>query len=428
MFIDRENELKALSESMAREEPLMIVYGRRRVGKTALALQFSENMKRIYFLARESGNLKKFVETAADTVPDISNIKEDWETLFRFLDGKVDLIIIDEFQNLIKENKEILSTFQAIVDLYLKKTKLLILGSSVSMITSKVLSYQSPLYGRKSLSLKITPLDVFESIRFYPGISPEEMVNIYGLTDGIPYYLKKVCPPFEKWIDNELINPTFIRDEMDFLLRYEFDEPSTYKYILEAIANGNTDMGRIKNYCGFKKTDITPYLRNLITVGMVTRKVPITETKRTRKGRYYLSDNFISFWFRFIYPRLNKIEEGLLRFKDFKQEYNSYLGFVFEKVAYQYIAKKRPWQFTRIGKWWDKQNEIDIVTLDENRKKITFCEVKWKDVSNPERIIDELIKKSENVYPNMKKSYVLFAKSFKKKSDRAVCIELKDMF
>ncbi len=109
----------ALSESMAREEPLMIVYGRRRVGKTALALRFSENMRRISFLARESGNLKKFVETAADTVPDISTIKEDWETLFRFLEGKVDLIIIDEFQNLIKENKEILSTFQAIVDLYL---------------------------------------------------------------------------------------------------------------------------------------------------------------------------------------------------------------------------------------------------------------------------------------------------------------------
>ena len=147
---------------------------------------------------------------------------------------------------------------------------------------------------------------------------------------------------------------------------------------------------------------------------MVTRKVPITETKRTRKGRYYLSDNFISFWFRFIYPRLSEIEEGILRFKDFKQEYNSYLGFVLEKIAYQYIVKKRPWQFTRIGKWWDKRDEIDIVTLDENKKKVTFCEVKWKDISNPEEIIDELIRKSENVYLNMKKDYVLFARSFKK--------------
>lgn len=428
MFIDRKKELQSLSESMTKKEPLMIIYGRRRVGKTALALQFSKHKKKIYFLARESGNLKKFAETVAETVPEISNVKEDWETLFRFLDGKIDLIIIDEFQNLIKEDKKILSTFQAIVDLYLKKTKLLILGSSVSIITSKILSYQSPLYGRKSLSLKIEPLDFFESIKFYPKISPEEMIKIYGVTDGIPYYLEKVKPPFKKWIDNELANPTFIRDEMDFLLRYEFDEPSTYKYILEAIANGNTDIGKIKNFCGFKKTDITPYLRNLITVGMITRKVPITETRRTRKGRYFLSDNFITFWFRFIYPKLSQIEEGLLRFKDFRKEHNAYMGFVFEKIAHQYLVKKRPFPFTRIGKWWDKHNEIDIVALDENKKKVTFCEVKWSDISNPEKIISELIRKSENLYPKMKKDYVLFARSFKKRSDKARCIGLKAMF
>jgi len=428
MFINREKELKNLSDAIKREEPLIIIYGRRRVGKTALSLHFSKRMKRIYYLARESGNLRRFIETAEEVIPDVSDIREDWESVFRFLDGKVDVIIIDEFQNLIKEDKRILSTFQAIVDLHLKRTKLILLGSSVSMMTSKVLSYQSPLYGRRALSLKITPMDIFDAIKFYDGITPEEMLNIYGLTDGIPYYLKKVKPPFKRWLDNELANPTFIRDEVDFLLRYEFEEPTTYKCILEAIANGNTELGRIKNYCGFRKTDITPYLRNLMTVGILTRRVPITETVRTRKGRYYISDNFITFWFRFISPKLNELEEGILRFKDFKKEYNSYLGFVFEKVAYQYLLRNRQYRFTRIGKWWDKDNEIDLITIDENRKTATFYEVKWKDISNPNKIIDDLIERSGHLYPNMKKRYVIFARSFKKRSERATCIDIKEMF
>ncbi len=427
MFVNRKDELVSLRTAMSQKHPLMILYGRRRIGKTALALNFSKSLNHVYYIAREFGNLRKFKETLSAKFPEVSDLRDDWEVLFKHLDGKVDLVILDEFQNLIWEDKRILSVFQVIADQHLTKTRLLLLGSSISMITSKVLSYQSPLYGRRSLSLELGPLDFFDAIKFYPGISKEEMVNIYGVTGGVPYYLEKVQTPFTEWIDSELKNPTFIKDEIDFLLRYEFDNPSTYKSILEAISHGNTNLGRIKNYCGFQRTDISQYLKNLITVGLIRRVVPITENERTRRGRYYLLDDFITFWFRIISPRLNELENRILRFRHFRKDYNTYLGHVYEKIAFQYLIRKKPIRFTRIGKWWDHEDEIDIVAVDDIGNIAYFCEVKWSRVTRPNDLLGPLARKAGKLYPNMKKRFILIAKEFEEKTRKAKCIGLDDM-
>ncbi|MCD6369325.1 MAG: ATP-binding protein [Thermoproteales archaeon] len=427
-FIDREDELKALRERLSsRNFELIIVYGRRRIGKTRLVLESLKNSTYIYYLAVESGNLRKFKEAATKIVPEVKYAADDWEAILHFLKNRI--IVLDEFPNLIKEDKGILSLLQRVVDLEFSKTrsKLILLGSSVSMMESKVLSYKSPLYGRRTSTLRLKPLRFHCLTEFFPEASLEELIEIYGFADGIPFYLERVKYPFWKWLDRELKRPdSFVRYEIDFLMKYEFEDTATYKRILEAVAFGKTKLGEIKDYIGARRSDITPYLRNLTEAGFITREVPITEPPKSRKGRYHIKDNFTCFWFRFIYPNLSAIEQGIFNVDEIKGEYNQYLGHVFEKVATQFMVdlakagKIRP--FSRLGRWWRKNVEIDLVALNTKEQEAMFVEVKWAELTpiDVRRIFRELEKKAVNVEWNLnerREYYCIIARKIDRKKE-----------
>ncbi|ENN96236.1 ATPase [Methanocaldococcus villosus KIN24-T80] len=428
MFINREEELKALSEKLnSNTFEFVVIYGRRRIGKTKLALKSVENREHIYYLAVEGDNLKHFKRYVSKVVPTIEYAKEDWEAYFNFLKDKI--IIIDEFPNLIKENPNILSLFQRIVDVHLKdtKTKLIILGSSISMMGEKILSYKSPLYGRKTGVLKIRPLKFKHLKEFFPNATWKELVEIYGFADGIPYYLEKIKLPFWDYLEEEIKRvDSFLRYEVDFLMKYEFEEPTTYKKILEAISFGNHSLGEIKNYLGVKHSDITPYLKNLIETEFIEREIPITESPKTKRGRYYIKDNFIAFYFRYIFPNLSAIEEGIFEIGEIKNDYNQYLGFVFEKVAKEFLIElnknnKLPFKFLNIGRWWKKGEEIDLIALNKNEKKALFVEVKWKNLKDRDikKILNDLKRKSELVeLGDYEKYYAIIGRRVENKEDK----------
>ncbi len=433
-FKNRKKEMKELKEVInSREFQMFIIYGRRRIGKTELILHATKNKKRVYYLATGENNLERFYNTCLNYNIKASKLKKDWEVLFDFLKDKADIVIIDEFQNLIHENKNILNIFQSIVDITLKnsKLKLFLLGSSVSIITSKVLSYKSPLYGRRSGSINLKPVAFFNLHEFFPNINIEQLAEIYGFTDGIPFYLIRIDKPFWYWLRKELEQEkTFLRDEVDFLVKYEFDDAGTYKLILEAIAKGNTKINDIKNFIKVKRTDITPYLKNLIDVGFVKREVPVTENIKSRKGRYFISDNFLKFWFKYIYPNLSSIEEGIFNTNIIKNNYRSYLGFVFEEISRQYMIKTKMFKFTKIGKWWHRDKEIDLVALNEEKEHILFVECKWKKNVDPIKILKNLKEKAKEVKwknDNRKEQYAVFAKSFRNKPKDLLLFDLKDM-
>jgi len=401
-FVDRYEELRSLKEKLNSENfELIVIYGRRRIGKTRLILEAIRNREHIYYLAVEGDNLRHFKRFASKIVPEIAHVQEDWESYFNFLKDKV--VVIDEFPNLIKEDLGVVSIFQRIVDLTLKgtKTKLILLGSSVSMMSDNVLSHKSPLYGRRTASIKLGPLKFIYLKEFFPNLSWEELVEIYGFADGIPYYLEKIRLPFWSWLAEEIRRPdTFLKDELDFLMKYEFTEVTTYKKILEAVAFGRTTPKEIREYVKAKHSDITQYLKNLIETEFIVREVPITEGARSKKGRYYIADNFVAFWFRYIYPNLSAIEEGLLDVKEIRQDYPSYLGFVFEKVARQFLIElnkrdKLPFKFSKIGRWWHKDKEIDLVALNEREKKALFVEVKWSDLKGKE--VERILRNLERI-------------------------------
>ena len=425
-FKDRKKERRELDEVLnSKTFEFIVIYGRRRIGKTELILKATENKKRIYYLAIGARNLERFYNICIGHYPQVSKFKMDWEVLFDFLKDNAETVVIDEFQNMIQEDANILNIFQSVTDTILKDSplKLFLLGSSISVMTSKVLDHKSPLYGRKTGSLELKSVSFFDLKEFFPKADMEELVEIYGFADGVPYYLVRIDRSFWLWLKDEIEKERgFLKDEVDFLMRYEFEDVSTYKLILEAIAHQKTKLNEIKNYMNVKRTDISPYLRNLIEVGMIKREVPITENVRSRLGRYYISDNFLKFWFRYIYPNVSSIEEGIFDIDIIKGDYNRYSGYIFEDVVKQFLIKERDkiFKFSKIGKWWHKEREIDIVALNESTEEIMFIECKWQDLSakQVDKILVELKEKSKFVRWNndtRKEQFAIIVKHIKNK-------------
>ncbi len=443
-FKDRLDEIKLLHDRISSKKfEFCITYGRRRVGKTALHLHVSSQYSVVYFLARRARNIEKFKEQCVKVVPEARMIALDYESLFEFLKDKVDGIIIDEFPNLIHEEENILHIFQAIIDTILpgSSLSLFLLGSSISVMKSKVLPASSPLYGRKTLALKLAPVPFYILSEYYPQADLEEIIEIYGLTDGTPYYLNQIDDSFWRWLDKELNTQTFIRDEGEFLVKYEFINSGRYLSILEAVAFGHTQMNQIAQYTRIPVTSLSSYLHNLREVEFIVKEIPVTEQMPSKRGLYRVADNFLNFWFRFIYPELESLDQKLLSAEDIRAYYPEYMGNIFEKVVAQFLIGFQKYlsipKFTKIGRWWWDGDEIDLIAFNRSSAKATLVECKWKSNVNPVGIASKLLKKESKIQYRGKfkqKTHVLmvFAKSFSKKisnigENQVICMDLHDM-
>ena len=440
-FKDRTREVRDLLKKISSKlKQVIVIYGRRRIGKTALALHISKDKKFIYYLAGETQNLDKFYNTCSKKVPEILDLKKDYQILFKYLRNKVNIIIIDEFQNMILEDREILTTFQYIIDILLPDSsiKLILLGSSISLMTKNVLDHSSPLYARKDVSLKLSPIKFYDLKAFFPTKSLEEIIEIYGFADGIPYYLNMIKGNFWEWLSIEFKSTTsFLKDEIDFIIRYEFKNARRYKQILEAIAFGNTTPNAIANYINLNTAQISKYLSQLIEIEFIHREIPITDKIPSRNGRYFLMDNFLRFWFRFIYNNLSSLEEGILSIDDIKLNYSEYLGNIFENVVKQFLIKDETFKFSKIGRWWWKDYEIDLVAFSPTSKKDYLIECKWIDKVNAKRIVKSLAVKGQFVrhsgkFKQKEHTYIVFAKTFSQRikefnGKKVYCFDLKNM-
>ncbi len=357
---------------------------------------------------------------------------ENWAQLFKSFLEKINertIIVIDEFPYLVMENNAIPSEFQKIWDLYLSKSDkvaLILVGSSISMM-EKLLGRKSPLFGRRTAQLEIKPVNVFQLKEFFPERSTEECINIYGCTDGIPLYLKQFDTKME--VFENMKNIFFRRDsplysEAEILMKQEFREPANYFSILKAISFGNTKQNEIVNQTNIEKSIISKYLKNLEEIRVIQRKYPITERKEARKSaRYAFSDNYFMFWFRYIYPAKTQIEsDSKEAFEAMKRTYDAYMGFIFEKAAEQFLLMCNMFTFTKIGRWWHKDCEVDLIALNENKKEIFFFECKWMILKEgtARKILEDLrIKSSAVDWNNGKRAerFGLIAKQIENKEN-----------
>ncbi len=438
-FINRTEELNILKDSLHAPNPQFImIYGRRRVGKTELITHFIEDKPAIYFLAEQKryhDNIEEMKEIMGTHLKDeefkIINF-ENWVQLFKSFTSRIKkrtIIIIDEFPYLVEQDASIPSEFQKIWDMHLSKSEniiLILIGSSVSMM-EKLLGRKSPLFGRRTAQLEIKPINIFHIKDFLPSYSMEECIKAYACTDGIPLYLNQFnskLPVFENIKNTLFRRDAILYNEAEILLKQEFREPANYFAILKALSFGYTKQSEIANHTGIDKSIISKYLQNLEEIRIVKKEHPLTDKKEKRKNsRYDFQDNYFRFWFRFIYPNKSRIERGVPEaIETMKKNYSAYLGFIFEKTAAEFLWKTMSSRFTKLGRWWHKDIEIDLIALNEEKKEIFFFECKWKQLKEEtaRHILYKLKQKSKYVdwhKDKRKEHYGLIAKKLENKDN-----------
>lgn len=439
--------MQVLERLLARgRAALVLLYGRRRVGKTRLIQEFMKDKRGLYFYvpnAEEKTILAEFSRVVEDEY--FRGFRfTDFTSFMEYLAEKCmynDVIAVDEFQRLMNLNGAI-SILQKYWDEKLSKSKCLFIlsGSSVGTIRKVALSGNAPLYGRRTLTLKIEPLkylDLFEWFEKYP---PEELVSIYGSFGGTPAYLEHVDESLsveDNIIEKILSKRSPLHDEPETLLMEEVRMPQRYMDILSAIAQGKTTLSEIAETVGLSRENTTTYLKTLEILDLIQRITPVTEPE-AKRGLYKIRDPFFSFWFGFVRPNKRKLELGLEKnvWQNIKEEFKTYIGRIFEDVCIEALAemaKKNllPLQVGKIGKWWWKETEIDIVGL--KGEKALAIEAKWTDLNYQEakRLLSQLNIKANQIPKAKERILGVIAKKIEDKekirSEGFIALDLQDI-
>ncbi|MEA3417347.1 MAG: ATP-binding protein [Thermodesulfobacteriota bacterium] len=436
-MINRERELRFVVEKFREKgAQLVILWGRRRVGKTCLLKEFCSQYPAIYFLAVKSSKkdqLFQLSEAIAEFFNDfLLMIKpfSEWQQVFVYLKEKRSqrfTLIIDEFPYLISTDPAIPSIFQKGWDEYLvhnDKIVLILNGSSIAMMEKEVLGAGSPLYGRRTGQWKLEPFNLIETAGFFPKANLIRLIEIYSVIGGIPYYAQFLDPKsnIEKNIRSKILKKgEVLYEEVDFLLREEFKEPRSYFPIISAIASGSHKFGEIAGKTGMDKSNLTKYLSVLDQLHITYREVPVTEKypHKSKKGLYFIRDPFINFWLRFVRPNLRHLEMEKIDFvwrEKIAPEFDYYVSRHCEKIivdVLETLTGTLPFDYERLGRYWDKNIEIDIMAIDREEKNVLLGEIKWQKKPVGIKILGELRKKAEKIktLSACRKYFLLISKS-----------------
>ena len=408
-FVNREKEKAFLEgEFQKNTSSLIVLYGRRRIGKTALLKEFIKDKKALFFLATEESeaeNRNAFKKAVAEYIqnPLLSHASiDDWQTLFEYIinhdSSERKLVVMDEFQYIGKNNHAFVSVLQKIWDTMLsdKNVMLILCGSLVNMMYSQTLSYDSPLYGRRTGQIKMKQIAFRYYPQFFETLSERQLIESYAVTGGVPKYIES----FESYTDIDtaiekcvLSRESYLYEEPNFLLEKEVQDVGSYFSIIKTIAAGKEKPSEIAAALSIPQTNLPKYLKVLINLDILEREVPLTESKpeKSKMGLYRIKDNYIKFWFRFIYPYRSYIEMDNTDFvmKKIQQSFvPNHAAFVYEDICRREymtdLVTKETWNFvpTKIGRWWDRSDtEIDMVAIDEMSDNIIFGECKF--TNNP---------------------------------------------
>ena len=428
MFVNRQKELQLLEEEyLSNEFKFTVMYGRRRVGKTTLLKEYISSKPYIYFLVTLESLpivVQRFQNMVADFLED-EFLKEvelkSFEQIFSYL-AKQNLtqkivVVIDEFQYLGKLDKSIPSQFQYIVDEILKSKNihLVLCGSIISMMYEQTLSYNSPLYGRRTSSIKLDALSFEYLSAFFPSKNEIELIELYTVLYGVPKYLElfKESDTIFKVIEKNILDKNaFLYEEPRFILQNEVNEPMTYFTILETIANGEHKLGNIAGKLNKNVQNITSFISKLIELEIIYKEVPVTEKlpNKSKKGLYFIKDNFFRFWFSYILPYKSQLELGNTNYAmvKIKENFSGFVAKVYEDLAVEYTLKNYP--LLKAGRWWSKDEEIDVVGVSETFMLVGECKYSNKKVGTD--VLAQLEAKSKKIELKLPiKYYLLFSKS-----------------
>lgn len=425
MFIGREAELKFLNDRYDENRgQLIVLYGRRRVGKTETLREFCKDKPHVFYSCTQSTDKVQLAKYSKqifkENIPAKQYISEfsDWESAFRsVLDlpygDRKRLLIIDEFPYMCKGNSGIPSILQMLWDSELKDKNVMIIlcGSAMSFIERELLAEKNPLYGRATGIYKMTEMGFYDAIKFFPDYSPMDKILAYSVLGGIPHYLSQFNPELsledniKKYI---LTKGSILYSEVDFLLHQELRETPIYNSLIEAVALGNTKLNDISQKSLVDDTSKTSvYLRNLIELGIIEREFSVDskvkEKANTNRGTYRLTDNFFRFWYAFGFTNLSQLEdgdvEGVYQFS-IAPALHRFASLTFEDVCKQFVKELQrrnelPFRYSKMGRWTGKttvrdkdsasglrvaETEIDLLCFDKDAKNYLVGECKFKTV------------------------------------------------
>lgn len=448
MFIGRERELASLNEFYEKDGiGMTVIYGRRRIGKSTLITEFVKDKKTIFYTATKVGknrNLELFSKQVVDLfLPGVENISFNTiEAVFDFIDKNVKddklILVIDELPYWAEKDDALLSVMQKYIDTIWndKNLKIILCGSALSFMENKVLSENSPLFGRRDSQIKLEAFNYLDAAKFVPDYSNEDKAICYGITGGVARYLAMIDP--EKSIDENIVRLFFrtdgyLYDETRNLLTQEFSDISIVNNIVEQIASGENALNNIAGKIGEKEQTVLYSLDKLINVGLVEKKKCITDEKNKKKTQYVLKDYMFKFWYEFIPKATSVIEIGqgeVYYTKVVKPALHSFMGAVFEDMCRYYTLKqgikgKYGCFITSVGSWWGVENiadkngeirtqstDIDVVAISEIDKKAVIGECKFKNEKIDKGIYETLIRRGKLITAKYKVSkYIFFSLS-----------------
>jgi len=436
-FINREAELEFMARSwLAEAAQLVVLYGRRRVGKTALLRRFGEDRVALHYMATrlpEAQQLRELGQELGRAIDEpllISEGFQSWEQVFDWLAGSKHRIafMIDEFPYLVEANRALPSLLQRAWDrkLSLSNSYVVLCGSSVAMMEREVLSESAPLYGRRTGQLRLAPLGFRDAARFLEGFGFDDQIRSWSMLGGVPYYLRLFD---DRQSLNSNIHRVFLdlgaplRDEVEFLLRQELREPRVYFGILSAIAAGQRKLSEILNSTGLSAPTVSRYLSVLQNLGLVTREIPASESKphKSKKGLYAIADPFVRFWFRFLLPNRALLETGREDqvAERISADLDHFASGAYEQVCRDEVtrglldrASSATWQ--RVGRWWNRNAELDLLAFSEDGESALFGEAKWSNRPVGTNILNDL-KGTSTLVPiqpkPQSKHFALFSRS-----------------
>lgn len=434
-FLCRETELDKLNRRYQQNQwECVIIYGRRRVGKTALINKFTEDKKTIYFSAINS-TLAENVELFSKVIYEYKTGETDNAPIYQNIDSVFDeitklgleeriVVVIDEYPYLAKVDEGISAKLQHLIDHKWQNSKiyLILCGSSMSFMENQVLGYESPLYGRRTAQLKIESLTYRDTAKFVEHMSYEEKAEVYGITGGVPHYINKLATGRElkeSIIENVFDTSAYLYEEPGNLLKQELREPSLYNSIISAIASGSTKLNEISTKTRLETSLCSKYLKTLMELGIIKKETPFEE-ETAKKTIYLIEDNLFRFWYKYVpqnYTSIvsNRIEK--IYDRAIGERMHDYMGLIFEKMCKDYILyydENLPFDLLDIGQWWGtdkvekKEIQIDIVAspVQGNEKKNEYivgsCKFKNSMVGVDELL---LLKQYASVFRNGAKFY-----------------------
>lgn len=443
MFLNRTNELADLNRRyQANRAEFVVLWGRRRVGKTSLIWAFCQEKPHLfYFSERASGDylLREFSRAVAAVRQPTATIAADftypdWYTAFRELallaEQERFLVVIDEFPYLAESVPGVATALQKAWDLHLANSRLMLVltGSTLSVMSHHVLDAASPLYGRHTWAFELKPLLIYDLPAFLPNYTPTQLVETYAILGGMPGYIQQFDDrrPVLNNIAQQIVAVSgSLFGAARLTVFEELADPGLHLKVLEVIAAGAHKPEEIGRLAAIRdRSQVRRTLLRLLEVGLIEAREPLERDRgRQRQATYVIADHYLHFWFQYIKPhvRLLELREGeALVLEQLREQWAQMVAPAWEEVARTHLwrlsaRRQFPFYLEDVGSWFAAQAQIDVVGLNRKEHRVVFGEVKWRRQPATVQTLEGLMSRARAWLgrdPDWEVHYALFAREF----------------